>query len=123
LSNYILPAFRPADDLRRNCLWAKKSGEINHPVEKSRVHLLIAGRVQGVFFRASTVHQAQNLGLTGWVMNCPDGSVEAVAEGAAEKLEEFIAWCHKGPAGAQVDRVAVKWQVARGSFREFFIKR
>jgi len=51
-------------------------------LEKTRVRLRIAGRVQGVYYRASTVQQAQSLGLTGWVRNCSDGSVEAVAEGA-----------------------------------------
>ncbi|MGH7784100.1 MAG: acylphosphatase, partial [Candidatus Binatia bacterium] len=60
------------------------------PVE-ARVHLRIEGRVQGVYFRASTVQQALRLGVTGWVMNCHDGSVEIIAEGLSEKLEELIA--------------------------------
>jgi len=92
-------------------------------VKKSRVRLKIAGRVQGVYYRASTVQLAQCLGLTGWVMNCPDGSVEAVAEGSRQKLEELIAWCHQGPDGARVAQVSVEWQVAQDAFREFSIKR
>jgi acylphosphatase len=96
---------------------------MNDRVAKSRVRLKIAGRVQGVYYRASTVQQAQILGLTGWVKNCPDGSVEAVAEGIVEKIEELIAWCRKGPAGARVTEVSVEWQFAEGTFRDFSIRR
>lgn len=92
-------------------------------VDKTRVRLKIAGRVQGVYYRASTVQRAQSLGLTGWVMNCSDGSVEAVAEGAKTQIEELIAWCHQGPDGARVAKVSVEWQVAHDTFREFSIKR
>jgi acylphosphatase len=92
-------------------------------VEKSRVRLKIAGRVQGVYYRASTVQEAQKLRLTGWVMNCPDGSVEAVAEGATQKLEEFIAWCRQGPDGARVTQVDVRWETPENKFYSFSIKR
>ena len=91
--------------------------------EISRVHLKIAGRVQGVYYRASMLQQAQNLGLTGWVMNCPDGSVEAVAEGAKSRLEELIAWCRQGPTGARVARIEVRWDRAENSFHGFSIRR
>jgi len=93
------------------------AGEIN------RVHLKIQGRVQGVYYRASTVQEAQKLGLTGWVINCPDGSVEAVAEGAREKLDELIAWCHQGPTGARVTSVDVRWETPENSFYGFSIRR
>ena len=92
-------------------------------VEKSRVRLKIAGRVQGVYYRASTVQEAQKLGLTGWVMNCRDGSVEAVAEGAKPKLDELIAWCHQGPDGARVTQVDVRWETPENKFYSFSIKR
>jgi acylphosphatase len=88
-----------------------------------RAHVTIHGRVQGVYFRASTVYEAQNLGLTGWVRNCPDGSVEAVAEGDRKKIEEWIAWCGRGPSGARVDKVEVRWLPSRGEFQAFQIKR
>ena len=91
--------------------------------EKNRVHLQIRGRVQGVYYRASTVQQAQNLGLTGWVMNCPDGSVEAVAEGAQQKLEQLIAWCRQGPTGARVHSVDVRWETAQNNLYSFGIRR
>ena len=86
-------------------------------------HLKIMGRVQGIYYRASTVQQAANLGLAGWVRNCDDGSVEAVAEGPRAKVEELIAWCRVGPPGARVSQVEVRWRAAETSFRGFTIKR
>ena len=88
-----------------------------------RAHLMIHGRVQGVYFRAATVYEAQNLGLTGWVRNCADGSVEVVAEGLPGKLEELIAWCRQGPSGARVHAVDVTWLDSSGEFHDFRIKR
>ena len=90
---------------------------------KGRVHLRIEGRVQGVYFRASAVEQASRLGITGWVKNCPDGSVEIVAEGSMHQLEDLIAWCRSGPDGARVERVTLGWEDFRGEFDRFFIKR
>ncbi len=99
----------------------------NEPMAKDqnrvRAHVTIRGRVQGVYFRASTVYEAQNLGLTGWVRNSPDGSVEAVAEGTCEKIEELIAWCKKGPSGARVTNVEVDWAPAQNKFHVFGIVR
>jgi acylphosphatase len=91
--------------------------------DEVRVHLRIRGRVQGVYFRASIVYEAQNFGLTGWVRNCPDGSVEAIAEGGRDKVEELIAWCRRGPSGARVENVAVDWQAVAHEFLDFQIKR
>ena len=93
------------------------------PSDTIRVHLKIEGRVQGVYFRASTVAQAQILGVTGWVMNCPDGSVEVVAEGPRANLEELIEWCRRGPAGARVSHVKVDWEQPQDSFAGFSIRR
>ena len=87
-----------------------------------RVRLKITGRVQGVYYRAATLQQAQNIGLTGWVMNCPDGSVEAIAEGAKPKLEEFISWCQRGPSDARVTQVEVRWETAENKFDGFTIR-
>jgi acylphosphatase len=89
----------------------------------ARVHLKINGRVQGVYFRASTVEQARRLGVTGWVMNCRDSSVEVIAEGDREQLEELIRWCHDGPPGAQVREVRSEWESPKEEFQSFFIKR
>ena len=88
-----------------------------------RAHVTIRGRVQGVYFRASTVYEAQNLGLTGWVRNCADGSVEAIAEGEKKRVDEWLAWCGRGPAGARVEKVDVRWLPYGGEFQAFQIKR
>lgn len=85
-------------------------------------HLKIAGRVQGVYYRASAVQQAQQLRLSGWVINCPDGSVEAWAEGPKENVERFIAWCRQGPPGARVANLGVEWQAPK-NYQGFEIKR
>ncbi|PID71876.1 MAG: acylphosphatase [Desulfobulbus propionicus] len=70
---------------------------------KRSVHVSIQGRVQGVFFRESTRQQANVLGVSGWVRNCFDGSVEAMLEGEEQKVEEMLTWLHHGPATARVD--------------------
>jgi acylphosphatase len=93
------------------------------PSDRIRVHLKIEGRVQGVYFRASTVTQARILGVTGWVMNCPDGSVEVVAEGPRANIEELIEWCRRGPQGARVSNVRVEWEQPQHEFAGFGIRR
>jgi acylphosphatase len=67
----------------------------------------IRGAVQGVGFRYQTRARAQSLGLTGWVSNLPDGSVEAVFEGDDDRVESMVEWCRNGPLGARVDEVEV----------------
>ena len=71
----------------------------------TRVHLIIAGHVQGVFFRQSTKNMARNIGLSGWVRNRSDGTVEIVAEGAVEDVDRLVEWCEQGPETARVDRI------------------
>jgi acylphosphatase len=66
--------------------------------------------VQGVYYRTDTRTRASGLGLSGWVRNVPDGTVEAVFEGTAERIESMIAWCGRGPSGARVDEVSVEWE-------------
>lgn len=70
--------------------------------------LLISGRVQGVFYRASTQQKAQALGLRGWVRNLPDGRVAAFVQGGEVEVRALIAWCHEGPPMAAVDEVEVR---------------
>jgi acylphosphatase len=93
------------------------------PSDQTRVHLKIQGRVQGVYFRASTVTQAQRFALTGWVRNCPDGAVEVVAEGGRAAVEELIAWCRQGPEGARVSHVQLEWEQPQNNFVGFSIRR
>lgn len=69
--------------------------------------LLVSGRVQGVFYRQSTMQEARRLGLTGWVRNLPDGTVEAHVEGDMNKVLALIAWAQQGPPHALVEHVAV----------------
>lgn len=68
-------------------------------------HLLIQGRVQGVWFRESMRREAEQLGVTGWVRNTPDGAVEAVVQGQDEAVDALIAWAHAGPPMARVERI------------------
>lgn len=75
--------------------------------EVIRVHLWVAGRVQGVFFRATTSDEARARGLTGWVRNAPDGRVEAEVQGARSAVDELVDECRAGPAMAQVSDVEV----------------
>lgn len=88
----------------------------------ARLHAEIKGRVQRVFFRAATEAEARRLGLTGWVQNRPDGSVELVAEGPRKALEELLAWCAHGPPRAVVHSVAPDWEDYRGEFKEFSVR-
>ncbi len=90
---------------------------------KRRARVLIGGQVQGVFFRAHTQRKARELGLTGWVRNRPDGCVEAVFEGEEEAIQQAIAWCHRGPSEARVERVEVEWQDSQGDLEGFYIRR
>ena len=72
-----------------------------------RVRVFVSGRVQGVFFRQRTIRLARSLECAGWVMNRPDGRLEAVFEGSEEAVERMVAWCHEGPERAIVEGVEV----------------
>jgi acylphosphatase len=86
-----------------------------------RVRLKIQGRVQGVWFRDSTRSQAIGLGLCGWVKNCPDGSVEVLAEGEEDKIRALIRYCGKGPPHARVDHLQEIREEWSGEFDSFDI--
>ena len=86
-----------------------------------QVHLVVRGRVQGVYFRASAQREARRLGLTGWVRNRPDGFVELLAEGDEDEVKELIGWSHRGPGAARVDSVDVRWRSYSGEFPDFRI--
>jgi acylphosphatase len=89
----------------------------------ARIHFKVHGRVQGVYFRASAVQRAQELGLTGWVRNCADGSVQGVAEGPRAALEKLVTWCEQGPSGARVTDVETRWDAHQNAFYSFTIQR
>ena len=79
--------------------------------DKIRVHAVISGRVQGVFFRMETKRKADESGVCGWVRNLPDGAVEAVFEGETSRVEAVLDWCRQGgPPSARVDQVKTSEQ-------------
>ena len=84
-------------------------------------HFLVSGRVQGVFFRAATEDAARRLGLTGWVRNLADGSVELVACGMEAKLAELERWLRQGPPRARVEQVQSR-ETELQSFSDFSIR-
>jgi acylphosphatase len=88
-----------------------------------RLYALVRGRVQGVNFRWNTRQRANELDLTGWVRNLPDGErVEVVAEGPEERLRELVRFLHNGPPAAYVDDMKVEWHDARNEFNRFSIR-
>lgn len=87
-----------------------------------RVSVVVHGLVQGVSFRHYTFRRALELGVTGWVRNLPDGSVEGLFEGEASAVNALVDWCHHGPPSAQVDRVDLREEVYIGEFDDFSIR-
>ncbi len=90
---------------------------------KARATVRFHGRVQGVYFRAHCYEKARTLGLTGYVRNLPDGTVEAVFEGERDLVEECIEWNRSSQPAAEVSRVDCSWGVARSEFEDFEIRR
>jgi acylphosphatase len=86
---------------------------------KVRAHLLISGRVQGVYFRQSTLIEAQNLGVNGWVRNLMDGRVEAVFEGEEHAVKTLVNYCRQGPPAARVNNLDVIYGPFKGEFSSF----
>ena len=80
----------------------------------TRMHLLVRGRVQGVGFRYTCAAVARSASVRGWIRNLPDGSVEAVAEGARHDVASVVEWCRKGPDGASVFSVQVEEEAPEG---------
>jgi acylphosphatase len=90
--------------------------------EKARAHLIVRGRVQGVCFRAETQKAATIFGVSGWVRNKRDGTVEAVVEGVKKDVMSLVNWCNTGPPMSKVKKVDVTWQNFKGEFVEFGIR-
>ncbi|HXS52245.1 MAG TPA: acylphosphatase [Usitatibacter sp.] len=85
--------------------------------ERLTRRLVVRGRVQGVGFRYATVRAAQRFGITGWVRNRRDGSVEAIVQGPGEAVEAIVAWARRGPDSAIVESLEVV--EAEGEFSTF----
>jgi len=88
---------------------------------KVRAHVLVSGRVQGVFFRSETQSEAWRWNVKGWVRNLLDGRVEAVFEGDMESVVKLIEFCERGPLWARVKRIDVSWEEYVGEFEDFKI--
>jgi acylphosphatase len=89
--------------------------------KKVRAHAVIAGRVQGVFFRLETHRAAERYGVFGWVRNKRDGNVEAVFEGDEKDVLLVLEWCKQGPPISKVTNLAVEWEDYIGEFSGFEI--
>ncbi len=85
------------------------------------LHAIVHGRVQGVSFRFNAVTEARRLDLRGWVKNLPDGTVETVATGAQDALNDYLNWLHRGPPGAKVTKVDINWQETAQGYTAFEI--
>ena len=88
---------------------------------KVRAHAIISGKVQGVCYRMETQRAAEHAGISGWVKNRVDGTVEAVFEGEKEQVDQIIAWCRKGPPLSAVSNVSIRWESFTGDFQGFEI--
>ena len=89
--------------------------------DKKRAHVIISGRVQGVFFRMETQRAAHRCGVSGWVRNKADGTVEAMFEGDKKSVDLILEWCRKGSPPAKVEKTDVNWEDYTGEFEEFKI--
>ena len=88
---------------------------------KQRVRVVVRGRVQGVAFRHNTILRAEKLGVSGWVRNLADGSVEGLFEGDETAVQALVEWCRSGPPAARVERLDVSQEPYRGEFDDFSI--
>jgi acylphosphatase len=92
-----------------------------YAMAKTRAHIYVTGKVQGVFFRQNTKRQAQSRGVYGWVRNLEDGRVEAVFEGEEDAVKAVVEFCRVGPKAAHVSDVTVEWMPSCGEFQSFNI--
>jgi acylphosphatase len=82
--------------------------------DRTRAHVFVSGRVQGVYYRANTRDTARDHGVDGWVRNLDDGRVEAVFEGPREAVESMVEWCHEGSPRADVSDVSAEYGEPEG---------
>ncbi|MDG5775421.1 acylphosphatase [Haloarculaceae archaeon H-GB2-1] len=82
--------------------------------DRTRAHVFVSGKVQGVFYRANTRDTAREKGVDGWVRNLDDGRVEAIFEGEESAVESMVEWCHEGSPAARVEDVEVDYEDPEG---------
>lgn len=90
---------------------------------KKHLKIRISGKIQGVWFRDSTKAVANQLGITGFVRNEPDGTVYIEAEGTSSDMSQFLAWCHEGPERAKVERVETEESGQLQGFTDFVVRK
>ena len=95
--------------------------EINDSSQYIRVHLIISGKVQGVYFRKHTQDISLQNNVYGWVKNLQNGDVECVLEGLKSNIDKVMIWCHQGPPNSRVNNVEIKYEEFTGDFNEFQI--
>ncbi len=88
---------------------------------QKRLHVIVRGRVQGMYYRASAQREAKRLGLTGWTKNRHDNAVEVVVEGEEDQVKDFLSWAQTGPSTARVDKTETRWRSYTGEFDDFRI--
>jgi acylphosphatase len=91
-------------------------------IMRKHLKVNIYGQVQGVFFRQHTKEKAEEMGITGFVRNEPDGRVYVEAEGEEKQLKKFLVWCRQGPRWAEVKEVKYQYSYQVKNYREFVIK-
>ena len=89
--------------------------------QKTRVHIFISGKVQGVFFRQFIQEKVQELGLVGWVKNLADGRVEVLIEGDREKIDKILIYLKQGPPLSKVEGIDIGYEKYQGEFKDFSI--
>ncbi|WP_137287355.1 acylphosphatase [Halorussus salinisoli] len=82
---------------------------VSESADRTRAHVFVSGKVQGVYYRANTRDTAREKGVDGWVRNLADGRVEAVFEGPEDAVESMVEWCHTGSPAADVDDVEIEY--------------
>ncbi len=92
-------------------------------MEIERAHVIISGRVQGMYFRSYVKERAVGMNIHGWVRNLLDGTVEAIFEGESEGVHRMIEWCRKGPPAARVDHVKINWLTPLQESNTFELRR
>lgn len=92
------------------------------PAQDKDAHIMVRGFVQGVGYRQFVKKHARELGLTGWVRNLPDQSVEALLQGDTKDIEKVLAACRKGPFLSEVEEVDVVWEKQKEVFSDFSLR-
>jgi len=90
--------------------------------KRTRLRIVVSGRVQGVGFRYATVREAERLGLLGWVRNTYDGNVEIVAEGPQDSVSDLLVWCRAGPPSARVDSATHREEPSHTPLQTFEVR-